>query len=131
MIYKNSYFVSSTDDLLSYTKTGEESQTPQRACDYHIIFLHALNSGLLRVKLRAPQNCRLNFAIPLVDGNVINKRVIGNLIQQTVYNMAKRKRLDNDTFQPPHVRRRLKVQELIQKYKLDLSEPELLTHLFK
>lgn len=35
------------------------------------------------------------------------------------------------SFQPPHVRRRLKVQDIVQKYKMDLSEPELLAYLFK
>lgn len=122
---------SSTDELLNYTRIGEETQlsNAQRSSDCHIIFLHALNSGLLRVKLQAPPG-RMNFATPLVDGMVVSKRVIGSLVRQTAYNMAKRKRLDSDSYQPPHVRRRLKVQEMIQRYKLDLTEPELLTHLF-
>src|SRR5690349_8838909 len=100
-----------------------------KSSECHVIFLHSLNSGLLRVKLQAPQG-RMNFATPLVDGMVVSKRVIGSLVRQTAYNMAKRKRLESDSYQPPHVRRRLKVQEMIQKYKLDLNEPELLTHLF-
>lgn len=118
--------------MLNYTRIGEESHlsNAQRSSDCHIIFLHCLNSGLLRVKLHAPVG-RMNFATPLVDGMVINKRVIGSLVRQTAYNMAKRKRLDSDSYQPPHVRRRLKVQEMIQKYKLEMTEPELLTHLFK
>lgn len=122
-----------TDDLLNYTRIGDEnyssSQQQTRSNECHIIFLHALNSGLLRVKLQAPPG-RMNFATPLVDGMIVNRRVIGSLVRQTAYNMAKRKRLDSDSYQPPHVRRRLKVQEMIQKYKLDLTEPELLTHLF-
>jgi hypothetical protein len=122
-----------TDDLLGYTRIGEEhfsnSSQPVRANDCYIIFLHALNSGLLRVKLRAPAG-RMNFATPLVDGMVVNRRVVGMLVRQTACNMAKRKRLDSDSYQQPYVRRRMKVQEMIQKYKLDLSEPELLTHLF-
>lgn len=93
---------------MAYTKTGEEFQnivgaahqtaatvTP-RPTDCHIIFLHALNSGLLRVKLQGPSG-RMNFATPLVDGMVISKRVVGSLVRQTVYNMAKRRRLDNDS----------------------------------
>lgn len=120
-----------TDDLMNYTRIEEANQlnNAQRSNECHIIFLHALSSGLLRVKLQAPQG-RMNFATPLVDGMVVSKRVIGSLVRQTAYNMAKRKRLESDTYQPPHVRRRLKVQEMIQKYKLDLTEPELLTHLF-
>lgn len=34
-------------------------------------------------------------------------------------------------YQPPHVRRRIKVQDMVQKYSLSMSEPELLAHLFK
>ncbi|XP_054741769.1 ral GTPase-activating protein subunit beta isoform X10 [Anastrepha obliqua] len=120
------------DDLLAYTRTGEETQSLQmpRASDCHVIFLHALQSGLLRVKLQGPTG-RMSFATPLVDGMVLSRRVVGNLVRQTAHNMAKRRRLDNDNFQPPHVRRRLKVQDIVQKYKMDLSEPELLAHLFK
>uniref|UniRef100_A0A0K8VSU6 Ral GTPase-activating protein subunit beta n=2 Tax=Bactrocera latifrons TaxID=174628 RepID=A0A0K8VSU6_BACLA len=120
------------DDLLAYTRTGEETQTLQvpRASDCHVIYLHALQSGLLRVKLQGPTG-RMSFATPLVDGMVLSRRVVGNLVRQTAHNMAKRRRLDNDNHQPPHVRRRLKVQDIVQKYKMDLSEPELLAHLFK
>lgn len=120
------------DDLLVYTKTGEEYQSGQliRPSDCHIIFLQSLNSGLLRVKLQGPSG-RMNFATPLVDGMVVNKRVVGTLIRQTVYNMARRRRLDNDLYQPPHVRRRLKVLDMVHKYKLDMTKPELLAHLFK
>ncbi|XP_058980651.1 ral GTPase-activating protein subunit beta isoform X4 [Musca domestica] len=120
------------EELLPYTKTGEESNILQlpRAADVHVIFIHALQSGLLRVKLQGPPG-RMSFATPLVDGMVLSRRVVGNLVRQTAHNMAKRRRLDNDNFQPPHVRRRLKVQDIVQKYKMDLSEPELLAHLFK
>uniref|UniRef100_T1PDB7 Rap-GAP domain-containing protein n=1 Tax=Musca domestica TaxID=7370 RepID=T1PDB7_MUSDO len=120
------------EELLPYAKTGEESNILQlpRAADVHVIFIHALQSGLLRVKLQGPPG-RMSFATPLVDGMVLSRRVVGNLVRQTAHNMAKRRRLDNDNFQPPHVRRRLKVQDIVQKYKMDLSEPELLAHLFK
>lgn len=120
------------EDLLAYTRTGEEVQSGQitRASDVHIIFLHSLTSGLLRVKLQGPSG-RMNFATPIIDGMVVNKRVVGTLVRQTVYNMARRRRLDNDLFQPPHVRRRLKVLDMVHKYKLDMTEPELFAHLFK
>ncbi|XP_037885903.1 ral GTPase-activating protein subunit beta isoform X4 [Glossina fuscipes] len=120
------------EDLLAYSRTGEEANIVHlpRATDVHVIFLHALQSGLLRVKLQGPTG-RMSFATPLVDGMILSRRVVGNLVRQTAHNMAKRRRLDNDNFQPPHVRRRLKVQDIVQKYKVDLSESELLVHLFK
>lgn len=88
------------DDLLHYTRAGYTTAhgpiAPLNSNECHIIFLHALNSGLLRVKLHGPTG-RMNFAIPLIDGMVVSKRVIGSLIRQTAYNMAKRRRLDNDS----------------------------------
>lgn len=60
-----------------------------------MIFVHALASGLLRVRLVGPSG-RMWFATPLVDGMVLSRRVVGALVRQTVYNMAKRRRLDND-----------------------------------
>lgn len=125
------------DDLLSYTSSGSDdlasnasSTNLRSSSDSNVIFLQSLSSGLLRVKLQGPISGRMNNATPLVDGMVINKRVVGNLVRQTAYNMAKRRRLDNDSHQPPHVKRRLKVQEIVNKYKLDMTEPELLAHLF-
>ncbi|XP_032308199.1 ral GTPase-activating protein subunit beta isoform X16 [Drosophila ananassae] len=120
------------EDLLAYTRTGEELHTLQlpRAADCHVIFVHSLLSGLLRVKLQGPAG-RMSFATPLVDGMVLSRRVVGNLVRQTALNISRRRRLDNDNYQPPHVRRRLKVQDIVQKYKMDLSEAELLAHLFQ
>ncbi|XP_017055597.1 ral GTPase-activating protein subunit beta isoform X9 [Drosophila ficusphila] len=120
------------EDLLAYTRTGEELHTLQlpRASDCHVIFVHSLLSGLLRVKLQGPPG-RMSFATPLVDGMVLSRRVVGNLVRQTALNISRRRRLDNDNYQPPHVRRRLKVQDIVQKYKMDLSEAELLAHLFQ
>ncbi|ALC37916.1 CG34408 [Drosophila busckii] len=120
------------EDLLAYARTGEELQLTQlpRAADCHVIFVHALQTGLLRVKLLGPPG-RMSFATPLVDGMVLSRRVVGNLVRQTAINISRRRRLDNDNYQPPHVRRRLKVQDIVQKYKMDLSEAELLAHLFQ
>lgn len=82
---------------MAYTRTGEEGNLSQlpRANDVHVIYLHALQSGLLRVKLQGPIG-RMTFATPLIDGMVVSRRVIGNLVRQTAHNMAKRKRLEND-----------------------------------
>lgn len=124
------------DSLLHYTRAGYSAQhgsaaaTATSSSECFIIYLHALSSSLLRVKLQGPVG-RMNFAIPLIDGMVVSKRVIGSLIRQTACNMAKRKRLDNDSYQPPHVRRRIKIQEIMHKYKKDLTEAEMLADLFK
>jgi hypothetical protein len=51
-------------------------------------------------------------------------------VRHTALNMARRRRLDSDSYQPPHIRRRLKIQEMVQKYKREMTKPELLTYLF-
>ncbi|XP_069691801.1 ral GTPase-activating protein subunit beta isoform X2 [Periplaneta americana] len=119
-------------DLLQATMTGLEGsggRAPDER-DYFVICLHALASGLLRVKLQGPAGGRTSLATPLVDGMVVSRRALGSLVRQTALNMCRRRRLDNDSYQPPHVRRRLKVQDLVQKYRCQLSHPELLTYLF-
>lgn len=82
---------------MAYSRTGEEANIAHlpRGPDVHVIFLHALQSGLLRVKLQGPTG-RMSFATPLVDGMILSRRVVGNLVRQTAHNMAKRRRLDND-----------------------------------
>ena len=46
----------------------------------------------------------MNLATPLVDGMVISRRSVGSMVRQTASNMCRRRRLDTDTYQPPHVR---------------------------
>ncbi|XP_034949716.1 ral GTPase-activating protein subunit beta isoform X2 [Chelonus insularis] len=116
-------------ELLPCTHTGLESFRVPQPSDVYIIFLQALANGLLRVRLQGPVS-RMNLATPLIDGMVVSRRVLGTLVRQTALNMGKRRRLDNDSYHPPHVRRRLKIQDIVQKYKKDLSQPELLTFLF-
>ncbi|XP_016921499.1 ral GTPase-activating protein subunit beta isoform X4 [Apis cerana] len=116
-------------DLLPCTYSGLEQSKIIQVSDVQVIFLQALSNGLMRVRLQGPVS-RINLATPLIDGMVVSRRVLGTLVRQTALNMGRRKRLDNDSYHPPHVRRRLKIQEMVQKYKKDLTEPELLTLLF-
>ncbi|XP_071439557.1 ral GTPase-activating protein subunit beta isoform X3 [Hetaerina americana] len=116
-------------DLLNSMVTGLEGGARPNERESFVIFLHALQTGLLRVKLQGPSG-RMTIATPLVDGMVVSRRVLGTLVRQTSLNMCRRRRLENDTYHPPHVRRRLKIQEMTQKYMIKMSEPELYTYLF-
>ncbi|CAH0560852.1 unnamed protein product [Brassicogethes aeneus] len=117
------------DDLLNYMNTGLEKGAPPKPSEVLVIYLHLLSTGLLRVKLQGP-SARVGLASPLVDGMIVSRRALGPLVRYTALNMARRRRLDSDSYQPPHVRRRLKVQEIVQKYKREMTKPELLTYLF-
>ncbi|XP_049826190.1 ral GTPase-activating protein subunit beta isoform X3 [Aethina tumida] len=117
------------DDLLNYMNTGLEKGVTPKSSDVLVIYLHILSTGLLIVSLQGPSG-RVGLASPLVDGMVVSRRALGPLVRHTALNMARRRRLDSESYQPPHVRRRLKVQEIVQKYKREMSKPELLTYLF-
>lgn len=118
------------NELLPETVTGRESTAwkEKEACIY-IIFIHALTNGLFRIKLQG-QNTKLSMAGPLIDGQVVSRRVLGTLVRQTALNMCRRKRLESDSYQPPHVRRKLRIQEMVQKYRYEMTEPEFYSHLF-
>lgn len=90
---KRSYWI--IGDLLPSTYTGLEQSKMLQATDVHVIFLQALANGLMRVRLQGPVS-RINLATPLIDGMVVSRRVLGNLVRQTALNMGRRKRLDND-----------------------------------
>lgn len=116
-------------ELLPCTNTGLSSTRIVTTSDVHVIFLQALDNGLMRVRLQGPIS-RINLATPLIDGMVVPRRALGSLVRQTALNMGRRRRLDNDSYHPPHVRRRLKIQDMVLKYKQNLEQPELLSLLF-
>ncbi|XP_069947395.1 ral GTPase-activating protein subunit beta isoform X3 [Cherax quadricarinatus] len=118
------------NELLCETVTGLESSSwKDKEANVYIIFIHPLTNGLFRIKLQG-QNAKLNMAGPLVDGQVVSRRVLGTLVRQTALNMCRRRRLESDSYQPPHVRRKLRIQEMVQKYRYEMNEPEFYTHLF-
>lgn len=118
------------NELLPETVTGRESSSwKEKEAVIYIIFIHALTNGLFRIKLQG-QNAKLSMAGPLVDGQVVSRRVLGTLVRQTALNMCRRKRLESDSYQPPHVQRKLRIQEMVQKYRYEMNEPEFYTHLF-
>ncbi|ROT79288.1 hypothetical protein C7M84_002010 [Penaeus vannamei] len=116
-------------------------QTSAMACSDHKVFVVWLesfddcytfpaNELLPESNRQGGQNAKLSMAGPLVDGQVVSRRVLGTLVRQTALNMCRRKRLESDSYQPPHVQRKLRIQEMVQKYRYEMNEPEFYTHLF-
>ncbi|XP_066186605.1 ral GTPase-activating protein subunit beta isoform X6 [Sylvia atricapilla] len=56
---------------------------------------------------------------------------IGFLVRQTVINICRRKRLESDSYNPPHVRRKQKIADIVNKYRNRQLEPEFYTSLFQ
>ncbi|XP_061487702.1 ral GTPase-activating protein subunit beta isoform X2 [Rhineura floridana] len=125
-------------DFVSETSTGVEtttnsstslrSTTPEK--EVPVIFIHPLNTGLFRVKVQGAAG-KFNMVIPLVDGIVVSRRALGFLVRQTVINICRRKRLESDSYNPPHVRRKQKIADIVNKYRNKQLEPEFYTSLFQ
>ncbi|GFS13038.1 Ral GTPase-activating protein subunit beta [Elysia marginata] len=140
-------------DLLPVTSTGQEQQgsvstgsgtastfasnssSQQRSSekDIYIIFIHALQNSLFRLHLVEYEKTqsKMAIAIPLVDGMVVSRRALGSLVRQTAINICRRRRLESESYQPPHVRRKLKIQDMVSRYKCTLSPSEFYTALFQ
>ncbi|XP_078508445.1 ral GTPase-activating protein subunit beta [Lissotriton helveticus] len=124
-------------DLILETSTGVEitvnsstiprSSTPEK--EVPVIFIHPLKTGLFRVKLHGATG-KFHMVIPLVDGMVVSRRALGFLVRQTVINICRRKRLESDSYNPPHVRRKQKIADIVNKYRNKQLEPEFYTSLF-
>uniref|UniRef100_A0A667ZIL2 Ral GTPase-activating protein subunit beta n=1 Tax=Myripristis murdjan TaxID=586833 RepID=A0A667ZIL2_9TELE len=97
--------------------------------DVPLIFIHPLKTGLFRIRLHGAVG-KFSMVIPLVDGMVVSRRALGFLVRQTVINVCRRKRLESDLYNPPHVRRKQKITEIVQRYRNKQLEPEFYTSLF-
>ncbi|XP_060724186.1 ral GTPase-activating protein subunit beta isoform X4 [Tachysurus vachellii] len=124
-------------ELLAETSTGVESAVNSSASrpsssekDVPVIFIHPLKTGLFRIKLHGAMG-KFSMVIPLVDNMVVSRRSLGFLVRQTVINTCRRKRLDSDSYSPPHVRRKQKIAEIVNRYRNKQLEPEFYTSLFQ
>ncbi|XP_051996717.1 ral GTPase-activating protein subunit beta-like isoform X2 [Xyrauchen texanus] len=123
-------------ELLAETSTGVETAVNSSTGRYSssekdvpIIFIHPLKTGLFRIKLHGAMG-KFNMVIPLVDNMVVSRRSLGFLVRQTVINACRRKRLESDSYSPPHVRRKQKIAEIVNRYRNKQLEPEFYTSLF-
>ncbi|XP_018581458.1 ral GTPase-activating protein subunit beta isoform X5 [Scleropages formosus] len=125
-------------ELLVETSTGLETTANSSASyrssssekDILVVFIHPLKTGLFRIKLHGAMG-KFSMVIPLVDGMVVSRRSLGFLVRQTVINACRRKRLESDSYTPPHVRRKQKIAEIANRYRNKQLEPEFYTSLFQ
>lgn len=137
----NIFWLESHDDisevpceaLLSFSETGslrEDVQTnqpldgvsnssnkPAKCKDSVKYFISPMKNGLYRLNV-ATSFGRQWLALPLVDGMTVSKGMLSSLIRESVLNLCRRRRLDADQYQPPHVKRRLKIQDICNNHKI-------------
>ena len=62
---------------------------------------------------------------------MISKRLLGLFVRLTTLNIYKRRRLDMDSFQLPHVKRRVEINNISKKYRIqDRENVEFFKSLF-
>ena len=94
-----------------------------------VIFVNPLKTGLYRIKVVTQFGSSIGG--PLIDGMVVSRRALGTMVRNTAINICRRRRMEIDSFSPPHVCRKLRIQEIIKNYAKDVSIPELYASLFK
>ncbi|CAG2108652.1 unnamed protein product, partial [Medioppia subpectinata] len=130
------FWMESTDDhyelpinnLLLTTGTGVEANLSLWK-DFVLILIHQLKNGLFRIIIQGSGG-RTPITLPLIDGMVVSKHILGTFVRLAALNICRRRRLDTESFQPPHVKRRLKIQDIVNRYRLMLPESELYNSLF-
>ncbi|EQC41050.1 hypothetical protein SDRG_02106 [Saprolegnia diclina VS20] len=68
---------------------------------------------------------------PLMDGMVVTRRDLPELLRQTVMNANRACRQQSAWYLPPYPTRRKLIDEIVERYATDYSEKSMLTSLFK
>nr|CAB3265419.1 ral GTPase-activating protein subunit beta [Phallusia mammillata] len=95
-----------------------------------VIVIHPLDSGLFRIFVHGQNGSKGGVAVPLVSGMVVSRRALGTAVRMTAMNVSRRRRLASDSYSPPHVRRKQRINELFSKYQRRCTEPEFFTSVF-
>jgi len=92
--------------------------------DAHIV-VYPLTNGLFRIQVfRKPG---LNLFGPLLDGMVVRKELLGQLVRQTAMNANRYVRYNTQGYEPPYPTRHRYLNDLAQRFCLEPDLPALLT----
>ena len=123
------------------------NSVPLNERDVFVICLHVLRrSGLIRVSVQnslslaastRPSPARGGTPVgpsslpgQLIDGMVVSRAVLAPLLRQTILNIYHRRRLEAST-DPPHVRRKKRINEMLKKYRCRIGESDFFVSLFQ
>eukprot|EP01114_Cavostelium_apophysatum_P012785 TRINITY_DN2948_c0_g1_i1.p1 TRINITY_DN2948_c0_g1~~TRINITY_DN2948_c0_g1_i1.p1 ORF type:complete len:1028 (+),score=340.40 TRINITY_DN2948_c0_g1_i1:1417-4500(+) len=93
----------------------------------HIV-VYPLPNGLFRVQIFRKE--RIAFFGPLLDGMIVNKKILCSLARQTSINASRRARSLTKGYQRPFPTRNAFIKEIIQRFKTEKSFEEFLTAIY-
>ncbi|XP_057315296.1 ral GTPase-activating protein subunit beta-like [Hydractinia symbiolongicarpus] len=103
------------------------SRVPEK--EVVVIYVHPLKTGLFRIMAKSVFGSTISG--PLVDGMVVSRRVLGSVVRNTVINICRRRRLEIDNYSPPHICRKIKIQEIVRKHSQETDVPEFYSSMFR
>lgn len=113
--------LASDSENVGPNRTPDESnpskQQQIKLQDHATYFVCPMRNGLFKINLTISPGCQW-LALPLVDGMTVSKSILASLMRESILNLCRRRRLDADSYQAPHIRRRLKIQEICNSYKI-------------
>lgn len=122
------FWVESADDVekvsfenllpLTYTCKVDSSGKQQRNAQSVRYIVNPISNGLYRVSIETTSSDQLGLVLPIMNGMTLSKDLLGPMILESISNVCRRRRLYGDNYQPPHVRRRLKIQEICNRYRV-------------
>ncbi len=116
------------DELMNETYSYE-NYANHKPREVIILFIVPLKSKMHRILTWNNLSKKYFYTMPLVDGMLVSSRMLGSMVRQTVLNIFRRKRLEIDDYQPPHVRRKNKISEIVKKFQSKKSEADFFTSL--
>ncbi|XP_027205285.2 ral GTPase-activating protein subunit beta [Dermatophagoides pteronyssinus] len=99
-----------------------------------IITIHPLKNGLFRVLNFMPNSNTNKFNnYPTIDRMLLSKTLLASYVKLITLNLFRRRRMNTESFQFPHVKRRLKIQEMANKFKISstTNDQKLASEIFK
>jgi len=94
--------------------------------DFHIV-IYPLPNGLFRIQINRKE--KILFVGPLLDGMVVNKRILCQLVRQTAIHASRRARALT-LVQRPFPTRNILIREMIERYKTVKTFDEFLSDFF-
>lgn len=111
-----------------YQTSAEASASRVPEKEVVVIFIHAMQTDLYRIRVVTVFGSTIGG--PLMDGIVVSRRSLGKMVRNTAINICKRRRLDIDSYSPPHVCRKHRLQEIIRARAQEINIPMFYASLF-
>ncbi|KPM11686.1 hypothetical protein QR98_0102590 [Sarcoptes scabiei] len=123
IIFKTDIDVKEESDYQHHSNPSSDSQRKQFS-----IIINPLKNGLFRV---FNYSTGINRSAFTIDRMILSKQLLATYVRFFALNSFRRRRMNIESFQLPHVKRRLKIQEIANKFKSNHDPLKSIGDIFK